>query len=397
MLRRRRLKTTQLWPRRLVLILATLSLCCYTLPALAQPNRRDTSRSRNAEIRFSLCELASAGLARKRLNRPANFVWDKLGLRTALQQVEENLDVVIWLDRRVDPNQLVSLIPAPGTSIFTGLQKVAAEIGCEAVLVENILLFARSEDASRIQAAAVRLHNQLSISQQGANAVLHELGWQDLAEPNSILQVLAADRQIRLDGTLPHDLWHAKQLKIPSTLATHLSLLAGGFDMQAVLVAPGQYRFEPLSEESEWLKSYPRTVLGRASMRDLSKLKLQKKAKVRVERDSILATGNTSFHVALLNIGQEGQSTAGVDPKALERPWPRIEIERKPVEVIIQAIQARTGLQVSWNPAVTATQRQTLVSFSLTDVDLDTFLQTIAREGNLHIERKGSSATIRPR
>ncbi len=166
--------------------------------------------------------------------RTATIHWDNVPLCDGLQRLEKALACSIFLDRRVDPNQVVSLnvADADADEILT---KIAAATSLGVSHLGAVKYLGPQAAADQLRTlAALREEEvaQLVAGQRRSLEGKRELVWPQLTEPRNLIEVAIQDRswRVRSAERIPHDLWAAGSLPELS-LADQLTLMLIAFDL----------------------------------------------------------------------------------------------------------------------------------------------------------------------
>ena len=205
----------------------------------------------------------SGGALTLQLGARADVRWSTTPFRESLYGLSRSQRVAALLDRRVDPDQRVTLAlhDKPLGEIF---QEVAERHGLGQTLLGGTTYFGPPAAAARLR-TAVELR-RAEVRQLGAGVAarwMHSkpLRWPDLATPREILAGLLAEGQVRspdLERT-PHDLWAAADLPA-APLVERLSLVLVQYDLTFTFdAAAGALRFTPLPERVTTQREHPAT------------------------------------------------------------------------------------------------------------------------------------------
>ncbi len=350
-------------------------------------------------IEFNLLRLSSSQTAARSLQTPARFLWDQQPLRDAAAGVSEAYAVSIWIDRRIDPTQSVTYLPQtlpersiswPQDSLGARLEQVLREAECQVGLVENVVVVGPPLQIPKLQAAAVRLHNAVQKDDGRLATEFRPLQWPELSTPQQLLEKIAQNWGITIQGKLPHDLMHAGRLQEPSTLATQLTLVCGGFGQEAVVVAPRTVALQPLSEAASWSAVYSKKQL------DVSKFAIARGAfpncTVRCRDDLCTVQGETNFHIAI----QADQPPPRTGAAASRATW-NFEIANAPAKAIMESLAAGINLEITWDPNCTAEQQTQLLSLKVQQATLDELLEQVCEAAGLKFTRQDKQVLLQPK
>jgi hypothetical protein len=193
-------------------------------PAVGQGSRKPPQPSAVVAAGAVAPELAN------RLAAPFQTLVEKRRLRELLTQMSQVGGFNLWLDRRVDPDQTVSLPPAPRT-LFGTISQAAAAAGHDSAAIGNLVLVGRPEWVAAV--VAVMLDQPETYLSEMPPEVI---AWPEATTPSEALRIVSglAPLPEELDDDsqatpLPHDLWPAVRWQgVSKPLAT--LLVAAQFD-----------------------------------------------------------------------------------------------------------------------------------------------------------------------
>lgn len=174
-----------------------------------------------------------------RLAAPFQTLVEKRRLRELLTQMSEVGSFNLCLDRRIDPDQTVSLPPAPRT-LFGTISQAAAAAGHDSAAIGNLVLVGRPEWVTAVVAAMLDQPDTY-LGETPPQVIF----WPEATTPSEALRIASGIEPLpdELDGEsqatpLPHDLWPAVRWQgVSGPLAT--LLVAAQFDQ---MPAPGTSR-----------------------------------------------------------------------------------------------------------------------------------------------------------
>lgn len=185
-----------------------------------------------AAVLAALPARAAEAVARA-LATPVTATWTKLPLRAAADRLSEIGGIAIVVDRRIDPDTLVSL-RAEGETLADVLIRVAAGAGAEAAAYAGHVRLVPVGRGAALAAAERRRADELRrLPSRFRPAALarRETLWPDGAVPCEIVADAAAEAGIVIAGLddLPHDHFPAAQVsQLP--LADRVDLILAHFD-----------------------------------------------------------------------------------------------------------------------------------------------------------------------
>lgn len=214
-------------------------------------------------------EWLSRAALRQQASQPVAVLWEGVPLRQALQRFSAEQRCAVLLDRRVDPSRLVTLNLA-NVPLHEALSRIAASQQLGVCRVGPVVYFGPPE-AARVLATSAALSAEQFLAFRPSAAARRtwtteqSLAWPDLAEPRGVLEKLARDNAIGLDGLdeIPHDLWAAAELPALS-LIERFSLVLVQYDLAASVSKDGQrLEFVELPAQPTVVKTY--TPRGKAN------------------------------------------------------------------------------------------------------------------------------------
>lgn len=335
------------------------------------------------EVKYNLLETSNAQVANRGLHRETSFSWTNQGLRDGLATLSTTFKTSIWLDRRLDPNSSITYLPAKATgfdgSLLGRLSEVAEPLRAEVGVIENVVYIGPQSSTQRAQRAAVQLHDAISMQDQQLGGQSRLLKWPELATPQSVLEIIESDWKITIHGELPHDLLHEGQLQAATSLATQLTLLVAGFELEVKLVGKRTFELAPLGNEVRWQANYAKAAIAPSelgSLRDKFP-----SGKLRQNRAGYSVLGPTNFHSQLL--AARGRDKRQV---ASGRAWTLEVKDPTPTEAIIDQLAASLGVQVEWDAGCTAEQRATRQRLKIVEASTDELLRQICDGANLEFK-----------
>lgn len=379
----------------LMLRLLLVGLILAVDPACAWPQ----STTEGSDVLVNMLELPSSRAAQGVLQTPTRLFLENTPLRSGLQELSQQHGCTIWLDRDIDPSQLVSIRaagPDEDASLQGRLEYIASLTGAEVGLIENVVYFGPSGRVVRLQRAAVELHDVLSrmgVQGRGSNppaTQLRELSWPELVTSTELLEQIESTWQIQFDQRLPHDLFHAGKFLQPTTLATQVTVILGGFEREAKWQQGNHFRIIPLQSQTKWQANYAKREVDLRGL--VGFIDKYAGGQCQTRGNVCHVRGVTDFHLALLAPPPAASRTdVSLGSKSLRYEF---QVVNTPVASVLESLALSIGFELQWDEACTAAQRAQFISFEVKQVSLDQLLAEVARSSGLNIQRQKSVVKV---
>lgn len=326
------------------------------------------------------------------------ITWAGTPLREALRNLSQSQRLAILLDRRVDPEQLVSLT-LNGLSPAKAIERTAEGQKLGVALVGPLAYVGPPQQTRVIRTlAALRKQESQQLPAAAKQAVLasRATSWDDLATPNEILGALAAEAQVKLLGLeqIPHDLWAAATL--PSMAWTdRLTVVAAQFGLTFKFDKTGrQVALVPISQKVQIERSYPGGA-NPTKLADGWKLRAPD-AEILVADVRVIVRGLLEDHERL----QPSKATpkpTNVAPAAAGKKVQTIKVDDISLESLLRQLEERLSIYFEYDQAALAAAGVPLsraVSLDVKKATLDELLAAIFDPLNLKFAREGSTVTV---
>jgi hypothetical protein len=318
------------------------------------------------------------------LNRRLTAAWQGQELGTVLERIATSQDAAIWLDRRVDSQQLIE-DRVSDAALADVLNQLTAphELGWSSL--GGIIYVGPRESASELATLAELAKDSLSrvpakVRERWLAAAPAE--WLGLSEPREILTTWLENAEVRLanPAALSHDLWNARTLP-PLSLVDKVVLLLVGYDLTCEISPNGQScRIMPISRPVLITKSYE---AGRRTRELVAEFKENPTVSINRKGSGVAITGRWEDHerVAAILKGtsrenrQQRRPTVREDQKVFS-----LRLENQPVGRVIDQLANQLGLSVSWSQELLSRPvdpRTTLVSCDVSNGDLSKLLESV--------------------
>lgn len=322
--------------------------------------------------------------------RPSSVLWRDQPLKPGLIAFQSGQNVELFLDRRVDSSQLLTVgLGADRADLL--LKKIAEAAGCKLGFVESVAFIGPVEAVPKIELSYWRAwyqyRKQIIDTKAGGDSnkapqiPVQKLQWDRLATPQDILANIEREWHIEILGKdqVPHDLWDSGSYSTLS-LPAQICLVVAGFNLTA----------EPVPQTNQW-KIIP---LRDSTTAVLAYAKNQWKA------ENLEAWGGNA-----VEISDDGKSTRvrsdvathyaialSKFAAALPKPKSRFEnlrftfeVANTPAADVIDAIALQLQLQVDWqtNRAAVAQRR---IGLKVMQVSVKQLMDELAKQSGVTLE-----------
>ena len=340
----------------------------------------------------------------ERLQRQVSVTWQGQELGRALNRLAASQQIVLWLDRRVDPRQSVD-IQLTDVPLQQALEETAQHYGLGVARLDRIVYVGPAKSAREVATLSQRAHDSLDgVPEANKRQWLQTkpLRWPRLSEPRALLTELLAEDHIQLLGSqrIAHDLWPAKKLP-PLPLVDRVVLILLGFDLTCEIGPDGRtctvaaiQRPVVLSRQYK-LSGNQRKLLARIA-REVPQ------AQLKVNDQTLTAVGRWEDQLQLRRLlSAPGPISASGRPRARGKKDSQqvysLRLRNQPVGRVMDQLAAQLKLKVVWNDqqlAAAKRSRKTPVSCDVHEVDLDELLQSILAPAGMQYRRNGRQVEI---
>jgi len=349
------------------------------------------------------------------------LAWSGVPLRHALADLAASQHVAVLLDRRIDPGQRIKL-ELSDVSLRQALEKIAAATGGGVAILADVAYLGPTDRAGQLRTLAMQLHDRLAKlppARCRAWLVPARLEYPELSTPRDLLEHLAADGGVSLDGSdqLPHDLW--AEMKTPSLpLVDRLLLVAVQFDRTLEIAEDGQSaafiaiaepvvveRNYPAGRDPEalltrWREAAPDAELRRVGERLVVRARAEDHERMRGGSQAIARPDQAGAAEprGRRPTSQPGSKRRPIDALAQTR-IDSFAVEAKPLDAVLDTLGKRLQLEIEFDAeAIQAAgiNLRRLVSLKLERATVDELLAATLRSAGLVHERTGNKVVVRP-
>lgn len=335
----------------------------------------------------------------KQLDSEVDLRWEDVPLRDALNRMASSQEIAFFLDRRLDPDQLIS-ISANAIPLEMVVQTVAKKAGGGSCHVGSVVYIGPADTARNLATVAAV---QEDFARQSRDPAIRELfsseavQWPELTEPRELLTDLAQRHRLtfrNLNEAVPHDLWRAGELPKMTTVESLTLLLAGfGATYRVVKNAAGDSQIEliPLPEDPQLTKRFP----FRGDLSDAA-TKLQAEfpdLAVETQAGAVTVTGKYE-DVTLAGRMLRGETIKRMNVTPGKKLY-TTAVQQQPLGAVLNSLAKSLSLKIEASDEVQEMLQQR-VSFSVEKVDVAELLQAAMAETQVQWELNGDVLKITP-
>lgn len=280
----------------------------------------------------------------------------------------------MWIDRRVDPQQLVNaqFTEATLSEVFDGIL-TPANLGWSAW---GDLIYvgpqATASEIATLRAIARKSVDKLSANRRRPWLATEATSWPRLTDPRDLLAEWLANSGllVKNPAALGHDLWDAKTFP-PLSLLDRVVLLLAGYDMTCQIGAGGEtLEIIPIARPVLITEQYQP---GRKMRELMSAFQDNSAVTLNRQNSSVALTGRWEDHQLARSIIADAKSRS---QQATDQPTSKqerrfsLKLENQPVGKVVDQLASQLGLTVEWN-AGAIDQREKLTTCEIQDGTID--------------------------
>lgn len=327
--------------------------------------------------------------------QPVSASWLATPLAEALAELSRSQRVAILLDRRVDPQQPLSLT-INGVALDDAVEQIAHRCDLEASWLNSLVYVGPAPAARRLRTlAALRADDAKRLSADRRAIVAREQPWHwdDLAAPRDLCQSLADEARLRPESldALPHDLWAAADLP-PLTWTERLTVVTNEFDLTFQFSEDGKsVRLVPIVEPVSIERRYsggrkPAEVAERYA-------RLAPDAEIEVTEGKVIVRGRIEDHERL---------TAKPKPPHSGKPGKDVytmRVHNQPLSAVLDKLRGQLGLKLTIDEGALEKAGVSLderISFGIEEATLNELLTAVLKPVGLTFRGEGKTFEIVP-
>jgi hypothetical protein len=311
-------------------------------------------------------------------NQHVSIAWSQRPLREGLAGLGETVGVGVFLDRRIDPGQLLELT-IRDQPLEAALAEIAAAVQARVARLDQVAYVGPPATASKLATLAALRREEASRLPAAAKArLLRRSAWQwpALAEPRQLLAELAAEARLTLSGAeqIPHDLWPAAALP-PLAWVDRLTLVLAGFDLTFEVADDGaSVRLVPIPAKVALTRSY---AIRRSVEQTVARLReLVPDASIEPGPQGVVVAGSAEAHEIIARTLAGGEPAPRPAPAAAEsRKRYSLKVEKNAsAGSVLRKVADELGKELRYDEAALPQLKQP-VQLNLRDATLDELLR----------------------
>ncbi len=337
----------------------------------------------------------------KRLGEVVTVSFVDQPFRQAIRSFSKSYQVAVMLDRRLDPDRLVSL-SVRDRPVGELLVSLAAAGGGEVCWMGPVAYVGPPEKAWHVLAAAEmcqQVVEQFPSRERIRWQETSAMAWPDFASPRELLVDLARqlDWQLLQPELIPHDLWPGMELP-PLAMAEKLALLTVPFEMRPVPdVSRRTIQLREFEPNLRWQRSYPWPIPPLASSEALRKL--IPAAQWEIRGRVLFVTGTWPEHRALIELAKPSPGRAPPAGKTAGERRYTIRNAKGRFESVMRQLAAALGLEIRFDQEALARAGiapDTFISFSVENATREELLEAATGAAGCSFRIEGNVLVIFP-
>ena len=328
----------------------------------------------------------------RQLRKTTSITWVETPLRNGLERLARAQKVFIFLDRRVDPDQRVSL-SIQDLPLETVIQQLALTVGAQAYPMGSLVYVGPKADATRVATLAeIRRQDARALDGGVAKRYFRRNSWEwpMLTTPRQLCEDVEKSAGCKMVGLeqIPHDLYPETHFP-PTSTVDFLTLLTAGFDLTFVWEDAGRVvRLLPAPHKVRLTDSY---AVGGGVASRLAEFRAKVPAAVIVlEDDQLVVSGDWADHQIIRELLSGRRKPVDVDSRAQ-----RYTLRGKfSAGKVLQQVVDQLDLRLNLEPGLFETLQRP-VEVDVREATLDELLEAILKPLQIHFEIKGDRLYLR--
>ncbi len=353
-----------------------------------------------------LPSVVQGALFQKTINQEMSVRWSNVPLRDVLNRITAQHDIAVIRDRRLNPDKLIDL-ESNQQSVQQVLENIAREAGGRSCVVGNTVYFGPESSVDKLRTLIALRREELSQLKgvpRNHRSILsknHTVHWQDLDRPAQILDIIAAQNGLMVQGQeqIPHDLCSGGTF-IADDATAALSLILIQFDLT--------FRWQDRAAGIELIPIPKSVSITRShTARPLSARQVWNQInkefptlQARLDAGQVIVEGTLEQHEAiddLLHPKLKKDRVVLPAPDQLDQKRITLRVMGVPARALMQDLEKRYQLKFQYDKAELTRAGVDLgqkVEINVMTVPLDEYLQAIFTPLGADVQREGRQVTI---
>lgn len=287
----------------------------------------------------------------KTLRTPLDRTGSDKPVGESLTALSQATGVAMLLDRRVDPNQVVS-IDAHGISLSDELKRLSNSLQLGVGTVGLVQYFGPPATAARVEALSELRRREVASRGHKRWLKTAPSGWDEFAEPRELAQAIAADAGAKISNpqAIPHDVW-ATWSGPPLSHVDRLTLVLAGFDLTFELRGDGEeLEIIPAPDQLAFERTYEVTAAAASVSNELKRFLPDVKVQASGGK-SIRVTATAEQHAKVADLLSGKQTTT----KTVVVPGEKVytfKAENQLIGAMVQTLAKERGLKVQASESI---------------------------------------------
>jgi hypothetical protein len=330
-------------------------------------------------------------------------------LRDSLRALQQQHRLAIFLDRRVDPSQVLDL-DLRDVTLRQALEVIAARKQLGLAWVGSVAYFGPQETGRYLRTLAELRRQDVDKLPAAARKKLRQpsvLTWDHLAIPRDILRGVADQYGVAIENLqrVPHDLWPAGVLS-PMTACDQLTLLLVGFGLTFQIDETGnRLQLVPIPKAVTLDRLYAAEGQDPVELAKLWK-RVAQDSQIKVYNGQVAVRGRIEDHERIEAL-RRGEPVRIEQAAGSNGPVPRETVKLRtytlkvsaPLDQLLSALaeQARFQLELDRESLSRANiDMKQIVEVDVKEVTLDQLLEASLKPAGLQHRRDGMTVSVTP-
>ena len=365
-------------PKGQNLLLAIVCCFCVAVASLA------TGVEPDQLIALKDGKYKTAATLNRHLGTASDVTWQENPARQAFCRFAEVHGIAIWLDRRVDPGQPLT-VSIRATSLRTLLDSLTLKLNLGWCQIGDVIYVGPPSTAARLPSALTNLRKELA--RNSGSLPASNIHYAAVSTPRELANTVAKDYSLFISNAekIPHDLFPEYYLP-PLGPAEQLTLLLAGFDLTAEANG-GSLKIVDLPAGETVEKSYP---LGDKDPAVIGELASRfPKSEIRVTGNRVQVSGPAEDHAALAKLFKPASTTVVVPG---EKRY-TLSVVNQPAGGVLQALAKALSVTVAFDETAQANLNND-ISFDVKDATRSELLHAVCDPANLKWVEQDGKLTI---